>query len=63
MKFDCGETWQEQQDRLMKWHTWFAWHPVRIGSHDCRWLENIERIGTPPKWFDDPWTWEYRSLK
>ena len=45
MKFDCGETFQEKKDRLSGWHDYFAWLPVRVGSHDCRWLETIRRKG------------------
>jgi hypothetical protein len=32
------------QDRLEArgWHSWFAWHPVRIGM-TWVWLERIER--------------------
>jgi hypothetical protein len=43
MKIDCGETYREKIERLEKWHDWFAWRPVRVGSHDCRWLEVIQR--------------------
>lgn len=45
MKLNCGPTWEERVAAMGKWHPWFAWHPVRIGSHDCRWLETIERRG------------------
>ena len=43
MKFDCGETALERAVRLGNWHRWFAWHPVFIADHDCRWLEYVER--------------------
>ena len=43
MKIDCGETRKEKRDRLKKCHKWFAWYPVRVGSHDCRWLEYVDR--------------------
>lgn len=43
MQFDCGETWEEKQKRLATWYRWFAWYPVRIEKHDCRWLEFVER--------------------
>ena len=56
MKFDCGETYREKETRKfnefinnpknqakMKWHDWFAWRPIRIDGHDCRWLEVIQR--------------------
>lgn len=45
MKFNCGPTWAEKKEAKEQWHPWFAWHPVRIGSGDCRWLETIERKG------------------
>jgi hypothetical protein len=43
MKWDCGPTPQERAERMRNWHVWFAWYPVRVGPHDCRWLENVER--------------------
>lgn len=43
MRFDCGETWREKRARLGKWHRWFAWYPVKVGPHDCRWFEFVER--------------------
>ena len=63
MKLDCGPTWQEKREAREKWHKWFAWHPVRIGSHDCRWLETIERKGKFYCCFGDGfWEFEYRIL-
>lgn len=35
MKLDC--------DKHLVWHRWFAWYPVRLAEHDCRWLEWVER--------------------
>jgi len=29
--------------RMSRWHRWFAWRPVRVGTHECRWLEFVER--------------------
>lgn len=43
MKFDCGETWSEKFERITNWHEWYAWHPVRVGYRDCRWLEKVQR--------------------
>ena len=62
MKFDCGETSFERYKRLTKWHRWFAWRPVEVGPHDCRWLEYVERKGTLCltklySW----WRWEYKE--
>ena len=34
--------------KLTTWHRWFAWHPVRVGHKDCRWLEYVERKGRCP---------------
>lgn len=63
MKLDCGPTRRERIDRLSEWHLWFAWRPVRIGSHDCRWLETVQRRGAYWEgWGEAFWDWEYRSL-
>lgn len=61
MKFNCGPTFAERYERKTNWHRWFAWHPVRIASGDCRWLEYVERkvyylLGDIDKV-------EYRSIK
>lgn len=61
MKFDCGETVSEKASRLSVWHRWFAWRPVQVTSHDCRWLAWIERKGTWDYGLDSEWIWEYRA--
>ena len=62
MKIDCGETYLEQHARLSQWHRWFAWHPIRLGSHDCRWLEKIWRKGEYYcSYASSGWTWKYRE--
>lgn len=47
MKFNCGLTGAEKyaikKAKLINWHRWFAWRPVRVGKNDCRWLEFVER--------------------
>lgn len=43
MKFDCGESISDEVTRLTTWHQWFAWRPVFIASHDCRWMERVKR--------------------
>lgn len=56
MKFNCGPTPEEQREahrvkfvahvrRLEEWHDFFVIWPRRIGSHDCRFLETIQRRG------------------
>ena len=76
MKFNCGPTWEEKQElrkieeaKLKEWHPFFAIIPKRVGSHDCRCFEWIERKGVKhegfwcsaanyiPSW----WIWEYRA--
>jgi len=78
MKFDCGKRTREQKitarNRCLKWwHPWFAWFPVWIGPHDCRWLEKVHRRGvygvtgytchhdggTYPIY---GWIWDYKAL-
>lgn len=56
MKFNCGLTGRERFEARQKWHKWFAWYPVQIGSRDCRWLETLERRITIPRYL-----WEYRE--
>ena len=26
-----------------EWHRWYAWHPVKLESGQCAWLETVER--------------------
>lgn len=58
MKWDCGETLGEKIAREKEWHLWFAWYPVRVGPHDCRWLEYVERRSVG--WWDGIY-WEVRA--
>jgi hypothetical protein len=37
------ESQYERRIGLRQWHRWFAWHPVRVGDGDVRWLEAVER--------------------
>lgn len=37
------ESIDARDDRLAIWHRWFAWYPVRLGPHDVRWMETVER--------------------
>lgn len=47
MKFNCGRTREEKQAEYIRhhfnWHYKFAWWPVQVDKHDCRWLEFVER--------------------
>lgn len=43
MKLDFGLTKEEKIIVRKKWHKWFAWYPVRIGTKDWRWGEFIWR--------------------
>ena len=63
MKIDCGETWADKKARLSEWHPFFTLWPRMLASHDCRWLEWIERKGD---YFSCPltgggWLWQYRA--
>lgn len=46
MKLNCGPTAEAKRERLENWHRWFAWHPVRVGEKECRWLEIVWRKGS-----------------
>jgi hypothetical protein len=43
MKWNCGPSWEEKHETRQQWHPWFAWHPVRVGTGDCRWFEYVDR--------------------
>lgn len=54
----------------MKWHRWFAWHPVRLDrfdpygsplgeSSEFAWLETIWRKGSPAEGY---WFYHYHAL-
>jgi hypothetical protein len=63
MRFDCGETEFEKTYRLINWHSWFAWRPVKLDDHDCRWLECVARRGEQKSsWHETWWEWSYRPL-
>ena len=52
----------DRYHRLVHWHPWFAWRPVWVAEHDCRWLEWIERKGA--QWagsMEKIWCWSYRA--
>lgn len=62
MRFDCGMTAAEHSAAKEKWHRFFAVWPRRVGPHDCRWMEWIERKGTLCYGgYDMWWRWEYRT--
>lgn len=58
MKFDCGETRLERQERREQWHKHFCWLPVKLGLHDCRWMEYVERRDYGHYFI----IWKYRAL-
>ena len=62
MKLDLGETYGEYLNRIKNWHKWFAWYPVRVASHDYRWLEYVERRGEEPSHYMDDIFWVYRAI-
>jgi hypothetical protein len=43
MRFDCNK---RGEIVATGWRRWFAWYPVKVGEHDCRWLEWVERAST-----------------
>lgn len=43
MKINCGPPAEKRSQKYLQWHPHFAWWPARLGDHDCRWLETVER--------------------
>ena len=72
MKINCGPTEAERTEAEKQWHRWFAWKPVRLRSHDCRWLETVERrrrvydmltlMDGSIHNYHSPYFWEYRAV-
>ena len=65
MRFNCGPTRQEKDEKKKFWHKWFAWHPVKVGNREGIWLELVERKGTIWTSYGQyaGWIWEYRRIK
>lgn len=62
MRFDCGEEWEEKKSRLEQWHPFFTVLPRKVGPHDCRFLEWVERKGTYYAYpLDSFWLWKFRA--
>lgn len=75
MKFDCGPSPEAKREAWLavsyarraereKWHPWFAWFPVRLGEHDCRFWEQVERrqrYRYPNLKLEE--YWEYRPMQ
>ncbi len=70
MKLNCGlstrDKWNLKLAHRGEWHRWFAWHPVRVDTRECRWLEVVERkskyvIHWPL--FGIEWESEYRRIE
>lgn len=53
-------------DRLVRWHSWFAWFPVPLVGGSIAWLETVQRRGGYDHRKNSgkapPWRWEYRYL-
>lgn len=86
MKLNCGPTKAEREAARKarreakladkkQWHNVFVLLPKRVGSHDCRWLETMERrwtvietdkVSSYPYSIScftyDVWGWEYRAI-
>jgi len=61
-----GPTWEEYKKQNLKWHKWFAWHPVVVGitqdQHKIKaWLQYIERSRESCfSWDGTYWECKYR---
>lgn len=67
MKLNCGPTPEEKQNAWWayrkNWHKFFTLWPRRItGTHQCVWLEFVERKGEYNCGYGGYWEWEYREL-
>ena len=60
MKCNCGPTRKEKEAKLEQWHDFFTIFPRRVGSHDCRMLETIQRRRRI-NMFSGGREWQYRA--
>lgn len=69
MEWAKKNRWVIRDEKITKWHTWFAWYPVLMGYSDethswkMVWLKKIERLGI--FWGDtmgSGYTFKYREL-
>lgn len=56
MHFNCGKFGIDKT----RWHSWFAWHPVRCSNGYCYWLERVERKFNHARILNDKSPWMYR---
>lgn len=54
MQISCKKR-EPRAKRLSRWHTWFAWHPVRVDEDTMVWLEIVYRKATGGEFV----TWHY----
>ncbi len=63
MKFNCGLSYEEKQNKIRCWNKWFAWRPVRVGHKDCRWFEYVNRKERTGSFYQLTYAWDYLPLK
>ncbi len=51
-------TGPSRKDKLMVWHKWFAWRPIKINGTTV-WLETVYRKGTWRNDYVPHMEWEY----
>jgi len=61
MRFST-ELFKDEKERLMRWHRWFAWHPVRWDG-GWAWLEPVWRSASEASWDGyGGMIWRYRPM-
>lgn len=64
MRLNCGHSYGVKVRAKHRWHVWFAWFPVRVGSKRCRWLEPVKRKGKCYSYGGDVWwVWKYKDIQ
>ena len=66
MRCNCGETYEEEEERLSEWHAFYPFFPRRVGYKDCQMFEWIERRRVYYGMFNPGMPdgyWEYRLEK
>lgn len=45
---------------VSKWHSWFAWYPVRISDTEIVWLQKVQRKAAEISTFGKVSYWKYK---
>jgi hypothetical protein len=67
VKWFGGLTDRAKEEKMKRWHKWFAWHPVVVSTSFSKnekkvWLEYVDRRGITYSTYADKWlSYQYKE--